>query len=76
VGTRAKLQLCAKRFKMAHEASFRMTPDYTPRRIVSLQPSATVILRAIGRLDRLVACTKYCLDVCPEAGLDGRSGDS
>ena len=43
-----------------------MTTDYTPRRIVSLQPSATVILAAIGKLDRLVACTKYCVDVCPE----------
>jgi iron complex transport system substrate-binding protein len=31
-----------------------------------LQPSATVILAAIGQLDRLVACTKYCADVCPE----------
>jgi iron complex transport system substrate-binding protein len=31
-----------------------------------LQPSATVILAAIGRLNRLVACTKYCADVCPE----------
>lgn len=37
-----------------------------PRRIVSLQPSATVILRDLGRLDLLIACTKYCLDVCPE----------
>jgi iron complex transport system substrate-binding protein len=44
-----------------------MTADYTPRRIVSLQPSATVILHALGALDRLVACTKYCVDVCPEA---------
>jgi iron complex transport system substrate-binding protein len=42
-------------------------PDYFPRRIVSLQPSATVILHAIGELHRLVACTKYCLDVCSEA---------
>ena len=77
MGTRASSNFARNRFKMAHEASFRMTPDYTPRRIVSLQPSATVILRAIGRLDRLVACTKYCLDVCPEAGL-GRAivGDS
>jgi iron complex transport system substrate-binding protein len=25
-----------------------------------------VILAAIGKLDRLVACTKYCADVCPE----------
>jgi iron complex transport system substrate-binding protein len=40
--------------------------DHTPQRIVSLQPSATVILAAIGGLDRLVACTKYCADVCPE----------
>lgn len=43
-----------------------MPLDYTPRRVVSLQPSATVILKAIGKLDRLVACTKYCVDVCPE----------
>ena len=34
-----------------------------PRRIVSLQPSATVALGALGLLDRLVACTKYCADV-------------
>jgi iron complex transport system substrate-binding protein len=40
---------------------------HTPRRIVSLQPSATVILQAIGQLDRVVACTRYCVDVCPEA---------
>lgn len=33
---------------------------------MSLQPSATVILKAIGKVDRLVACTKYCADVCPE----------
>jgi iron complex transport system substrate-binding protein len=43
-----------------------MPHESTPKRIVSLQPSATVILRAIGRLDRLVACTKWCADVCPE----------
>ncbi len=40
--------------------------DYTPRRVASLQPSATVILRDLGRLDCLVACTKYCAEVCPE----------
>ena len=40
--------------------------DYTPQRVVSLQPSATVILRDLGKLSSLVACTKYCLDVCPE----------
>jgi iron complex transport system substrate-binding protein len=40
--------------------------DRTPQRIVSLQPSATVVLAAIGKADRIVACTKYCADVCPE----------
>jgi iron complex transport system substrate-binding protein len=44
---------------------------YTPKRIVSLQPSATVILDSLGELDRLVACTKYCVDVCPKAA-EGR----
>lgn len=39
--------------------------DYTPRRIASLQPSATVILDAVGEIDRVVACTKYCADVVP-----------
>ena len=43
-----------------------MSSDHTPQRIVSLQPSATVMLAAVGRLDRVVACTKYCLDVCPQ----------
>ena len=43
-----------------------MTSIHTPRRIVSLQPSATVILAAIGELDRVVAYTKYCADVVPE----------
>ena len=37
-----------------------------PQRVVSLQPSITVTLRDLGLLDRLAACTKYCLDVCPE----------
>jgi len=45
----------------------RLSPaDYTPRRVASLQPSATLTLRDLGLLDRLVACTKYCADVCPE----------
>src|SRR6266436_6007333 len=43
-----------------------MPASYTPRRIASLQPSATVILAELGELDRLVACTKYCADVVPE----------
>ena len=37
-----------------------------PKRIACLQPSATVTLQAIGELDRVVACTRYCLDVVPE----------
>jgi iron complex transport system substrate-binding protein len=47
--------------------------DHTPRRIASLQPSATVILSALGELDRLVACTKYCADVVPEVANSGRT---
>ncbi|QNI34928.1 ABC transporter substrate-binding protein [Alloacidobacterium dinghuense] len=35
-------------------------------RIVSLQPSVSVILNSLGHLDTLVACTRYCLDVVPE----------
>jgi iron complex transport system substrate-binding protein len=50
-----------------------MPADYTPRRVVCLQPSATVILAAIGELDRVVACTKYCADVCPEVRTGGKT---
>ncbi len=42
-----------------------MPSDHTVRRIACLQPSATVILDAIGKLDRVVACTRYCADVVP-----------
>ncbi len=49
-----------------------MPSTHTPRRIVSLQPSATVILAAVGELDRVVACTKYCADVVPEITLQPR----
>lgn len=38
-------------------------------RIVSLQPSVTVTLAGLGALDRVVACTRYCKDVCPEIAL-------
>ncbi len=44
-----------------------MNTTHTPQRVVSLQPSATVTLRDLGLLGRLVACTKYCADVCPGA---------
>lgn len=40
--------------------------DYLPRRIASLQPSATVTLARLNRLDLVVACTRWCRDVCPE----------
>jgi iron complex transport system substrate-binding protein len=50
-----------------------MPDDFTAQRIVCLQPSATVILAAIGRLDRVVACTKYCAEVCPEVSSIGRT---
>ena len=39
--------------------------SHFPQRIVSLQPSASVILDALGARDRLVACTKYCEEVLP-----------
>jgi iron complex transport system substrate-binding protein len=42
-----------------------------PQRIVSLQPSITVTLRDLGLLERLVACTKYCADICPEVRSSG-----
>jgi iron complex transport system substrate-binding protein len=45
-----------------------MNGHHSPRRIACLQPSATVILDAIGELRRVVACTRYCADVVPEAG--------
>src|SRR5690348_10890975 len=40
--------------------------SFFPQRIVSLQPSATVILDALGARERLVACTKYCEEVLPD----------
>jgi iron complex transport system substrate-binding protein len=43
-----------------------MPSSHTARRIACLQPSATVILDAIGELGRVVACTRYCADVVPE----------
>lgn len=42
-----------------------MSGPYLPRQIACLQPSATVILDAVGELERVVACTRYCADVVP-----------
>ncbi len=41
-------------------------------RVVSLQPSATVTLDALGLLESIVACTKYCADVVPAVRNAGR----
>ena len=41
-----------------------MRSEHLPKRVVSLQPSATVTLDRLGLLDRVVACTRYCADVC------------
>jgi iron complex transport system substrate-binding protein len=40
-------------------------------RIASLQPSITITLERLGRLDTLVACTRYCLEALP--GLRARN---
>lgn len=36
------------------------------RRVASLQPSITVTVRDLGLLRHLAACTKYCVELCPE----------
>src|SRR5436190_832625 len=41
-------------------------------RIASLQPSVTVTLADLGELDQLVACTKYCAELCPEVVAAGK----
>src|SRR5579859_5901011 len=50
-----------------------MSARYTAQRIACLQPSATVILDAIGELGRVVACTRYCADVVPEVADGSRA---
>jgi len=37
-----------------------------PLRIASLQPSITLTLQRLGRLEHLVACTRYCVEALPE----------
>ena len=51
--------------RIAKVAIFSKFGDFAPQRVVSLQPSITSILERLGALDRLVACTKYCADICP-----------
>ncbi len=38
-------------------------------RIASLQPSITITLAVLNRLDRLCACTRYCLEALPELSI-------
>jgi iron complex transport system substrate-binding protein len=45
--------------------------DFSPRRVVSLQPSATITLERLGLLERVVGCTKWCIELCP--ALAGRA---
>jgi len=52
-----------------------MSHSHHPRRIACLQPSATVILGSVGELDRVVACTRYCVDVVPELRSEKRHGN-
>jgi len=49
-----------------------MSGSHTARRIACLQPSATVILDAIGEVGRIVACTRYCADVVPAVAAGSR----
>lgn len=50
-----------------------MAASHTVQRIACLQPSATVILDAVGELERVVACTRYCADVVPAVRSGGRA---
>ena len=40
-------------------------------KILSLQPSISLILQSLGRLDMLAGCTRYCLDAVPELRSSG-----
>lgn len=40
--------------------------DISMLRIASLQPSITLTLQRLGKLDTLVACTRYCLEALPD----------
>jgi len=41
-------------------------PAATNLRIASLQPSITLTLERLGRLDTLIACTRYCVEALPK----------
>lgn len=48
--------------------SMAAVPGFMPRRIVSLAPSVTEILCALGAGSRLVGVTRWCKDVAPVDG--------
>jgi iron complex transport system substrate-binding protein len=52
-------------------AVFSSPGDFTPKRVVSLQPSITSVLERLGLLDRVVACTRWCADICPNVKTNG-----
>jgi iron complex transport system substrate-binding protein len=52
-----------------------VAPIQTRQRIVSLAPSATSILVALGALRQLVGVSKWCADVAPEVADLPRVGD-
>ena len=64
----AQLALDALSTALRQIRSLSMSSFHTVRRIACLQPSATVILDALGALGRVVACTRYCADVVPASG--------
>lgn len=51
---------------MAQGSILRPGISPSPLRIASLQPSITLTLERLGRLDDLVACTRYCVEALPE----------
>jgi iron complex transport system substrate-binding protein len=50
-----------------------MSASYFPQRVACLQPSATLTMQDLGLLERVVACTKYCVDVCPAVADSSRA---
>lgn len=55
---------CPCVISLPDEASSSSAPS--PLRIASLQPSITLTLQRLDRLDDLVACTRYCVEALPE----------
>jgi len=53
-----------------------MNTRYLPQRVVSLQPSATVTLAGLRLSKKIVACTKWCVEVCPEVADSAIVADS